>query len=182
MIGPDVSYLMARRASLTDVMHQFDITWFLQAMHKYRRILGEVLVASFFLQLFALLQSRHRLRQSRAAGGGQDRYLQLHALWLASWESNERVSRRHRPRQAQSKGRQCEARRRAFGIKRARGPGAFLAARVALDETRMQVEGKMVNLAPGMAVTVEIKTGQRRIIEYLMSPLLRYRQESLRER
>jgi hemolysin D len=56
------------------------------------------------------------------------------------------------------------------------------AARVALDETRMQVEGKMVNLAPGMAVTVEIKTGQRRIIEYLMSPLLRYRQESLRER
>jgi hemolysin D len=29
---------------------------------------------------------------------------------------------------------------------------------------------------------VEIKTGTRRIIEYLMSPLLRYRQESLRER
>ena len=40
----------------------------------------------------------------------------------------------------------------------------------------------MVNLAPGMAVTVEVKTGQRRIIEYVMSPLLRYRQESLRER
>ena len=33
-----------------------------------------------------------------------------------------------------------------------------------------------------MAVTVEIKTGQRRIIEFLRSPLLRYRQESLRER
>ena len=55
-------------------------------------------------------------------------------------------------------------------------------ARVSLEETRMQVEGKMVNLAPGMAATVEIKTGQRRIIEYLMSPLLRYRHESLRER
>jgi hemolysin D len=55
-------------------------------------------------------------------------------------------------------------------------------ARVALDETRMLIEDKMVNLAPGMAVTVEIKTGTRRIIEYLMSPLLRYRQESLRER
>jgi len=38
------------------------------------------------------------------------------------------------------------------------------------------------HLAPGMAVTVEIKTGTRRLIEYLMSPLLRYRQESLRER
>jgi membrane fusion protein, hemolysin D len=53
---------------------------------------------------------------------------------------------------------------------------------VSLDETRMQVEDKLVTLAPGMAVTVEIKTGSRRIIEYLMSPLLRYRQESLRER
>jgi hemolysin D len=40
----------------------------------------------------------------------------------------------------------------------------------------------MVNLAPGMAVTVEIKTGKRRLIEYLMSPLLRYKQESLHER
>jgi hemolysin D len=36
--------------------------------------------------------------------------------------------------------------------------------------------------AAGMAVTVEIKTGLRRIIEYVLSPLLRYRQESLRER
>jgi hemolysin D len=40
----------------------------------------------------------------------------------------------------------------------------------------------MVNLAPGMAVTVEIKTGTRRVIEYLLSPLLRYKQEALRER
>jgi hemolysin D len=40
----------------------------------------------------------------------------------------------------------------------------------------------MVNLSPGMAVTVEIKTGSRRILNYLLSPLLRYRQETLRER
>jgi len=53
---------------------------------------------------------------------------------------------------------------------------------VSLEGTQMQVEDKMVNLAPGMAVTVEVKTGRRRIIEYVMSPLLRYRQESLRER
>jgi hemolysin D len=33
-----------------------------------------------------------------------------------------------------------------------------------------------------MAVTVEIKTGARRIISYLLSPLLNYRQASLRER
>jgi hemolysin D len=44
----------------------------------------------------------------------------------------------------------------------------------------MPVEDKMVNLALG--ITVEIKTGTGRLIEYLMSPLLRYRQESLSER
>jgi hemolysin D len=62
------------------------------------------------------------------------------------------------------------------------GQQLLYAARVSLDETVMQVEDRMVDLSPGMAVTVEIKTGRRRIIEYLLSPLLRYRQESLRER
>ena len=56
------------------------------------------------------------------------------------------------------------------------------AARVSLDQTRMQVDDKLLNLSPGMAVTVEIKTGTRRIIDYLLSPILRHSQESLRER
>jgi ATP-binding cassette, subfamily B, bacterial HlyB/CyaB len=47
--------LVARRANLADLSRHFDITWFLQAMHKYRRILGEVFIASFFLQLFGLV-------------------------------------------------------------------------------------------------------------------------------
>src|SRR5216684_1334529 len=47
--------LMARRAGLSDLSRRFDITWFLGAIHKYRRLLGEVLLASFFLQLFALV-------------------------------------------------------------------------------------------------------------------------------
>jgi subfamily B ATP-binding cassette protein HlyB/CyaB len=47
--------LMTRRAGLIDLSRRFDITWFLGAIHKYRRLLGEVLVASFFLQLFALV-------------------------------------------------------------------------------------------------------------------------------
>ena len=46
----------------------------------------------------------------------------------------------------------------------------------------MQVEDGLVNLGPGMAVTVEIKTGSRRIITYLLPPLLRYKQDALRER
>ncbi|MDX8456327.1 type I secretion system permease/ATPase [Mesorhizobium sp. VK9D] len=47
--------LMARRASLSDLSRRFDITWFLGAIGKYRHLLGEVLVASLFLQIFALI-------------------------------------------------------------------------------------------------------------------------------
>jgi hemolysin D len=55
-------------------------------------------------------------------------------------------------------------------------------ARISLDQTQMQIDDRVVSLSPGMAVTVEIKTGERRIIEYVLSPLIRYKQESLRER
>jgi hemolysin D len=55
-------------------------------------------------------------------------------------------------------------------------------ARISLDRTQMQIDGRMINLAPGMAVTVEIKTGSRTILSYLLSPLRRYRQTTLRER
>ena len=61
-------------------------------------------------------------------------------------------------------------------------PGPVYAARISLDRTRMQIEGKPVDLSPGMAVTAEIRTGERRIISYLLSPLRKYRQDSLRER
>jgi subfamily B ATP-binding cassette protein HlyB/CyaB len=47
--------LMARRASLSDLTRRFDLTWFMGAIHKYRHLLSQVLVASFFLQLFALV-------------------------------------------------------------------------------------------------------------------------------
>jgi hemolysin D len=46
----------------------------------------------------------------------------------------------------------------------------------------MKIDERMVDLEPGMAVTVEIKTGSRRVISYLLSPLLKYGHESLRER
>jgi hemolysin D len=63
-----------------------------------------------------------------------------------------------------------------------RGSEPAYAARVSLDRTQMQVDDKLLNLSPGMAVTVEIKTGSRRIIGYLLSPIMRHAQESLRER
>lgn len=58
---------------------------------------------------------------------------------------------------------------------------AFL-ARVALLDTALGINGVPVALRPGMAVTVEVDLGRRRIIEFLLAPLLRYRDEGLTER
>src|SRR3990172_4379082 len=53
--------------------------------------------------------------------------------------------------------------------------GLVYAMRVKMHKTIMKVEEKMINLSPGMAVTVEVNLGKRRLIEYLLSPLLRYK-------
>src|SRR4029453_6195556 len=55
-------------------------------------------------------------------------------------------------------------------------------ARISLDQTLMQIDDQVANLSPSMAATVEIKTGSRTILSYLLSLLLRYRQETLHER
>lgn len=47
--------LMTTRAQIAGAARKFDVTWFIPPLVRYRRILGEVLVASFFLQLFALM-------------------------------------------------------------------------------------------------------------------------------
>jgi hypothetical protein len=54
--------------------------------------------------------------------------------------------------------------------------------RLSLDSDSIPIGEKLVKLSPGMAVTAEIKTGKRRLIEFFLSPLLRYKQESVRER
>ncbi len=51
-----------------------------------------------------------------------------------------------------------------------------------MDRTSMKSEGAEVPLLPGMAVTVEIKTGTRRILSYLFSPILQVTTTAFRER
>jgi len=60
--------------------------------------------------------------------------------------------------------------------------GLAYTASISLASTVISVDGRDVKLSPGMAVTVEVKTGKRRVIEFLLSPLLRYKSESARER
>jgi hemolysin D len=55
-------------------------------------------------------------------------------------------------------------------------------ARVSLDKTSMVVDGRREALIPGMAVTAEVRTGRRTIINYLLSPLARKSNEALHER
>ena len=55
--------------------------------------------------------------------------------------------------------------------------------RARMDKAQIAVEnGKVVNLTPGMNVAVEIRTGERRLIEYFLSPVLKAVGESGRER
>ena len=103
------------------------------------------------------------------------RYGLLHGTVLTV--SND-VIQRDRPQDKQpDKPQTAEA-----GSSEPKGQELVYAARVSLDRARMQVEDKTVNLSPGMAVTVEIKTGSRSILSYLLSPLVRYKHDSLRER
>lgn len=60
--------------------------------------------------------------------------------------------------------------------------GLVYKARLRPEESSLSINGKAIQLSPGMTVTAEVKTGQRRVIEFFLSPLLRYKQESLGER
>lgn len=60
--------------------------------------------------------------------------------------------------------------------------GAVFPATLTLANHTIDVDGKPIRLMPGMNVTAEIKTGKRRVIEYLLSPVQTHATESLRER
>lgn len=60
--------------------------------------------------------------------------------------------------------------------------GYVYAARVSLERSTVKLENKTLRLTPGMTVSVEVKTGKRRLIEFFLSPLIRGFQESARER
>lgn len=60
--------------------------------------------------------------------------------------------------------------------------GLVYASRLTLLDNKIKADGQIVQLKPGMGVTAEIKTGKRRVIEYLLSPVMKYLNESMKER
>jgi hemolysin D len=64
----------------------------------------------------------------------------------------------------------------------ARSTGPVYRARIALDRRQIQVAGNQQALLPGMAVTVDVKTGTRSVLDYILTPVVRLHREGLRER
>jgi hemolysin D len=51
-----------------------------------------------------------------------------------------------------------------------------------LSQKSIDIDGKRIHLSSGTNIAAEIKTGKRRVIEYLLSSVQRAGSESLRER
>lgn len=60
--------------------------------------------------------------------------------------------------------------------------GLIYAVKITLDKSVIAVDGHDVPLTAGLSVQADIKTGTRRVIEYVLSPILQHGRESLRER
>ncbi|WP_432695230.1 HlyD family type I secretion periplasmic adaptor subunit [Marinobacterium sp. YM272] len=60
--------------------------------------------------------------------------------------------------------------------------GLIYKTNIKMENAHLNVEGKKVALVPGMSVSVEVKTGKRLLIEYILTPLLRYKMDSVEER
>jgi hemolysin D len=62
--------------------------------------------------------------------------------------------------------------------------GPVFPVRIGLAQTHMPtaVNGRVGEVKAGMTVTADIRTDERRLLEYLVAPMLRYKQEALRER
>jgi hemolysin D len=60
--------------------------------------------------------------------------------------------------------------------------GLIFTAQIVLPQDRMRIDDRWIRLTPGMAVTAEIKTGRRRIISYVLSPLIEHARNSFHER
>ena len=69
-----------------------------------------------------------------------------------------------------------------YGGKSTQSQSPMYSVKIMLEDNKMMVDGKQEFLSPGMSASIEIKTGTRRIIEYLLSPLLKHAHESLNER
>ena len=100
-------------------------------------------------------------------------------LWPAVWKGCHRRSRRHYPRQATRTSNRATAQGVETSTSEPKGQELIYATRMSLDHTQMKVERRKVNLSPRHG---RHGRDQDRIMSYLLSPFIRYKHETLRER
>jgi adhesin transport system membrane fusion protein len=61
-------------------------------------------------------------------------------------------------------------------------PESFYVVRVRTTDAARSAGAKPLKIIPGMQATVDIKTGRRTVLQYLLKPVLRAKQNALRER
>ncbi|MBW8830732.1 MAG: HlyD family type I secretion periplasmic adaptor subunit [Burkholderiales bacterium] len=83
---------------------------------------------------------------------------------------------------SESAARQAQSTGSSVGTVGTGSGGASFPATLRLEQRDINVDGKRVHLSPGMNVTAEIKTGKRRVIDYLLSPVREHLNDSLKER
>lgn len=263
--------MVTRRSVIPGMSGKFDISWFVPSIIKYKKILIQVLIASFFIQLFALITplffqviiQKARYKQLNASVQLtqnqidtlaseqrknnliqlQDTQLQIAGLEQDLIKATERNQQQlispisgqvqqlavHTiggvvtpaqalmvivPKQSQvemdalilnkdigfvHEGQKAAVKIDTFNFTKYglidaeiltisddaiqdENLGLVYSARIKLHQDGLQIDDHWVKLSPGMSATSEIKTGKRRLIEYFLSPLLRYKQESVRER
>ena len=60
--------------------------------------------------------------------------------------------------------------------------GPMFKALIDLDQTYMEIEGRKIDLLPGMSAEAAVILGKQRLIEYVLQPLRGYRQDAFREK
>nr|WP_290429089.1 cysteine peptidase family C39 domain-containing protein [Caenimonas aquaedulcis] len=145
--------LITSRASLVGELAKFDFSWFVPALVKYRKLLGEVLLISLMLQLFALVSPLFFPGGDGQGVGPQGPH---HAGRAGDRPCRGRHLRKRAHRPAQLRVQPHHEPHRRWRWK--------------------------VDSASAGNLTAEIKTGERRVIEYLLSPIQKAGNEALRER
>ncbi len=57
--------------------------------------------------------------------------------------------------------------------------GPVYKIKVTMEKLKIYADDRYIPVAPGMSVSVEVKTNKRRIIEFFLSPIVKYAKESL---
>lgn len=60
--------------------------------------------------------------------------------------------------------------------------GLVFLGQIGLNQKELSVDGKSIELTPGLSIVAEIKTDKRRIIDYLLSPINEYTSNAMREK